>query len=61
MQLRQLGLTGDDRDSLNEMLIDGGDRIARILAENVRAWEEETYLPKLAQADSGCQACWCHC
>jgi hypothetical protein len=34
------------------LLIDGGDRIARILAENARAWEEETYLPKLAQADA---------
>jgi len=52
MQRRQLGLTGDDKYSLNEMLIDGGDRIARILAENARAWEEETYLPKLAQADA---------
>ena len=52
MQRRQLGLTGDDKYTLNEMLIDGGDRIARILAENARNWEEETYLPKLAQADA---------
>ena len=52
MQRRQLGLTGDDKHTLNEMLIDGGDRIARILAENARTWEAETYLPKLAQADA---------
>ena len=52
MQRRQLGLTGDDCDRLNEMLIDGGDRIAKILAENAGAWEAETYLPNLAQADA---------
>ena len=45
-------MTGDDKHTLNEMLIDGGDRIARILAENARTWEAETYLPKLAQADA---------